>query len=49
MHLTEIQYNILYTIYSLPNTLIPLAGGFIIDNFGGRESLLLFSGILIVG
>jgi MFS family permease len=39
----------LYTIYSLPNMVLPLFGGIFIDKIGVRPSLILFCAILTVG
>eukprot|EP00767_Chilomastix_cuspidata_P003943 gnl/Chilomastix_cuspidata/407.p2 GENE.gnl/Chilomastix_cuspidata/407~~gnl/Chilomastix_cuspidata/407.p2 ORF type:complete len:482 (-),score=281.81 gnl/Chilomastix_cuspidata/407:6-1451(-) len=47
--LTTLQYNWLYSIYSLMNFISVLFGGFIIDRFGFSVSALFSSGFLCVG
>lgn len=43
------EYTILYSVYSLPNIILPLFGGFFIDKIGIRVGLLLFSSLVAVG
>lgn len=43
------QYNLLYTVYSLPNIVLPLFGGILIDFIGIRKGVVLFSIPLIIG
>ena len=47
--LSSFQFNLLYTIYQLPNMLLPLFGGFFIDYFGIRLGIGLFSFVVIGG
>lgn len=35
-HMTEFEYSSLYSIYSLPNTILPLLGGVLLDKTGIR-------------
>ena len=39
----------LYSIYSLPNIILPFFGGIFIDRIGVRISIILFSSILLLG
>ncbi|ORZ32202.1 major facilitator superfamily domain-containing protein [Catenaria anguillulae PL171] len=43
------QLNLLYTIYSAPNILMPLIGGALYDRLGPRAMLLTFSGFVVLG
>lgn len=38
-----------YSIYSVPNIILPLVGGYLIDNCGVRMNIVLFSSLLILG
>lgn len=49
MGLSTVQYNLLYSIYSLPNIVLPLIGGLIVDKMGVRVGTFVFSLILVVG
>ncbi len=49
MHLSDLQYNSLYSIYSFPNMVLPLVGGLIIDKMGVSVGTFVFSSILILG
>lgn len=39
----------LYTVYSLPNMVLPFLGGAFVDKYGTNLSLLLFSSIIFLG
>lgn len=39
----------LYTVYSLPNIILPFFGGVLIDKIGPRKAILLFSTIILIG
>jgi len=49
LNITEDQYNMLYTVYSIPNVILPLFGGLFVDKIGVRWGIFLFSFILIIG
>mmetsp|Transcript_13036 Transcript_13036/g.20234 ORF Transcript_13036/g.20234 Transcript_13036/m.20234 type:complete len:122 (-) Transcript_13036:1205-1570(-) len=49
MHKTTSEYGLLYTVYALPNTILPLVGGVFLDRIGTRNGLLLFTTILCLG
>src|SRR5918999_5327672 len=46
---SDTQIGTLNAIYSLPNIIMVLIGGLIIDRFGTRTSTLAFAGICAVG
>jgi len=39
MNLTDVEVNLLYSVYSLPNIILPFFGGYFIDKIGKRYSL----------
>ena len=45
--LTDFKYNLLYSVYSLPNMILPLIGGHIVDYLGVRTGVVVFSSILL--
>ncbi|EGD83363.1 major facilitator superfamily transporter domain-containing protein 1 [Salpingoeca rosetta] len=47
--LTSVQYNLLYSIYAWTNAAMVIGAGFLVDKAGNRLSLLLFSGLCLVG
>lgn len=47
--LTGVQFNLLYSVYSFPNIILPLFGGILVDKIGARIAILLFSCLLILG
>ncbi|CAD8202057.1 unnamed protein product [Paramecium octaurelia] len=49
MGLNNVQFNMLYSIYSAPNIILPFFGGILIDKIGVRVSIFIFSTILIFG
>jgi len=47
--LTTFDYDLLYSVYSFPNIILPFFGGLLIDKIGVRVALIGFAGLLIVG
>lgn len=47
--LTNVNYNLLYSVYSFPNIVLPLFGGLLIDRLGIRVGVVIFSFLLIIG
>jgi len=47
--ISSFQFNLLYSVYGLPNIILPLLGGIIIDRLGVRVGVILFPFILIIG
>jgi len=39
----------MYTVYSIPNTVLPFFGGMMLDAVGMRFGLLLFTSVLTAG
>lgn len=49
LELTPIQYNLLYTVYAVPNIVWPLFAGATIDKIGCRLSVLIFGSFVVFG
>lgn len=45
----ETMYSLLYTVYSLPNIILPFFGGYFVDLMGVRLCLLVFAGLILLG
>ena len=45
----EETYNLMYSVYSFPNMLLPFLGGWMCDRFGSECCLLLFAVLLCAG
>uniref|UniRef100_K3WG67 Lysosomal dipeptide transporter MFSD1 n=1 Tax=Globisporangium ultimum (strain ATCC 200006 / CBS 805.95 / DAOM BR144) TaxID=431595 RepID=K3WG67_GLOUD len=45
----EMRFNLLYSLYSIPNTILPFFGGAFVDRFGINTALLLFSSFILFG
>ena len=45
----EVYYDLLYSVYSIPNIVLPLFGGLLVDKAGLYISLNLFSSLILVG
>ena len=43
------HYSLLYTVYSIPNMVLPILGGILLDTIGIRIGLVLFCAILTLG
>ncbi|GAQ86326.1 major facilitator superfamily protein [Klebsormidium nitens] len=49
LHLSDTQYNLLYSVYSFPNIVLPLFGGLLVDRCGTKASLILFVSTIVLG
>ena len=50
MHVDNTQYTILYSIYSWPNVILSIFGGFLLDRvFGIRIGTIVFSALICIG
>ena len=49
MGLNDTKFNSLYSVYSFPNIVLPLFGGFFIDRIGLNICLIVFSMLLLAG
>eukprot|EP00455_Lapot_gusevi_P027029 TRINITY_DN2857_c0_g1_i1.p1 TRINITY_DN2857_c0_g1~~TRINITY_DN2857_c0_g1_i1.p1 ORF type:complete len:486 (+),score=203.08 TRINITY_DN2857_c0_g1_i1:75-1460(+) len=47
--LSDVQYNLLYTVYSIPNVILPLFGGFFVDRLGTNITLFVFCALIAGG
>ncbi|DAZ98194.1 TPA: hypothetical protein N0F65_005326, partial [Lagenidium giganteum] len=45
----ELDFNLLYTFYSVPNIVLPFVGGALIDRLGTNEALMIFCAFVPVG
>lgn len=45
----SLEFNLLYSVYSMPNVILPFAGGYFIDKLGIRGCSLLFSVLVCLG
>lgn len=45
----EIYYSLLYTLYSIPNIVLPFFGGYFVDRLGVRLCLLVFASLITTG
>jgi MFS family permease len=43
------EYGYLYSVYAIPNLILPLFGGILFDKYGNRVCLLCFTSILMLG
>ncbi|KAJ3002399.1 hypothetical protein HKX48_002349, partial [Thoreauomyces humboldtii] len=43
------KINLLYTVYSLPNVILPLVGGLLVDNLSATTMLIVFMGFVAFG
>jgi len=49
LNINAFEFNMLYSVYSFPNIILPLFGGYLIDYIGIRFSIILFSTLLTAG
>jgi len=47
--ISTFDYDLLYSVYSFPNIILPFFGGLLIDKIGVRVALIAFAGLLIIG
>ena len=45
----ETYFQLLYTLYSIPNVVLPFFGGYFVDKFGTRVCLISFMSMLLLG
>lgn len=46
---SDSKWSLLYTVYSIPNMVLPIVGGVFLDKIGMRVGLILFTILLTVG
>eukprot|EP00744_Colponema_vietnamica_P012638 GILI01017733.1.p1 GENE.GILI01017733.1~~GILI01017733.1.p1 ORF type:complete len:506 (-),score=112.11 GILI01017733.1:620-2137(-) len=49
LNLSASDYGLFYTVYSIPNVILPLFGGLFIDKLGVRSGMMLFSLCIAAG
>ena len=49
MKLDAAHFSLLYTVYSMPNMVLPILGGIFLDKVGLRVGIILFSCVLTLG
>ena len=45
----QMYFNLMYTVYSVPNCVLPLFGGMLADAIGNRVCLVLFASLIALG
>jgi len=45
----DAKFNLLYSVYSVPNIILPLIGGYLTDRLGVRFSINIFGSLIIIG
>lgn len=45
----ETYFGLLYTLYAVPNVILPFFGGYFVDKFGVRLCLLIFAALVAIG
>lgn len=45
----DLYFNLLYTVYSIPNVVLPFFGGYFVDWFGARWMNVIFSSFITLG
>jgi MFS family permease len=45
----DVYFNLLYTVYSIPNVILPFYGGFLVDKIGVRIMIVLFAVFIFAG
>ena len=45
----DMYFSLLYSVYSLPNIILPLISGVLIDKYGDQFMTLIFAAIICVG
>ncbi|CAG9327828.1 im:7160594_2 [Blepharisma stoltei] len=49
LNMNSFEFNMLYSVYSFPNVILPLFGGYFIDAIGVRWGIIIFSGFICLG
>ena len=49
LKLDNTRFSLFYTVYSLPNMILPLLGGILLDSIGVRMGLIFFCAVLTIG
>ena len=49
LNLSSQEYNLLYSVYSLPNIVLPLVAGIITDKLGMKLTIFIFCTLVTIG
>lgn len=49
LDLSDTQYNLLYSVYSFPNTVLPFFGGVFVDLWGTNTTMMVFLTLICLG
>jgi len=49
LNIKPTQWALFFTLYSIPNVILPLFGGIFLDKIGVRLGLLIFSFVVVIG
>ncbi len=49
LNLDDFNYNLLYSVYSAPNVILPFFGGLLVNKLSANICIILFLGFLLVG
>lgn len=49
LDMSDTHFNLLYSVYSFPNVILPLFGGAMVDYFGTNLSLFIFGSFITIG
>ena len=49
LDISTVQFNLLYSVYSYPNTVLPIFGGIFLDMIGMRLGIIVFTTVLTLG
>lgn len=47
--INSLEYSLFYSVYSIPNIIVPLVGGYMVDSIGVKTCIVLFCSISLVG
>lgn len=47
--INDFQYSLFYSVYCIPNIILPLVGGYMVDSIGVRTCIVLFCSISLIG
>ena len=45
----QVYYDLLFSVYSIPNIVLPLFGGLLVDRAGLYFALILFASLILCG
>lgn len=45
----QTQINLLYSVYSLPNIILPFLGGYLLDTLSPKKMIIVFSALICIG